>query len=415
MPLEQNLAHQQTRPLPALTAATDSARLLRLYDVVRSLNSIIYLDQLLVRIVASAAEMMEASGGAVLLIDEDGLNLTFEAAAGGASAQLKGMKVPINERSIAGLVVVRGRPYVENNTIESPFFSGEIDKKTNYVTRKIVCVPLAVQERIIGVVEVLNKVSGDDFDEDDLRLLAALSDVAAVAIENVRLYEAEREKTRLLEQAYGALQKTHGATLKALAGVLDMRDDATHGHSNRVVAFTLKLAETMGIGDPVLLKSIAQGALLHDVGKIGVPDAILRKPGKLTDEEWIEMKKHPEMGYRLLMGIEFLQETLPTVRHHHEHWDGSGYPSGLRGEEIPLEARIFAVADAFDAITSERPYSAARTYEQAAAILREESGTTFDPRVIDAFMKVQPEEWTALRESVMHDLQYASRKDFREI
>lgn len=405
---------QQTSPLPSI-GVTDSARLLRLYEVVRSLNSIIYLDRLLVRIVAAAAEMMEATGGAVLLIDEDGQNLTFEAASGGASGQLKGLRVPINERSIAGLVASRCEPYVENDTASSPFFSGDIDRQTHYVTRKVAAVPLRVQDRIIGVVEVINKLSGDDFDDDDVKLLEAMSDAAAVAIENVRLYEAEREKTRLLEVAYGTLEKTHGATLKALAGVLDMRDDATHGHSNRVVAFTLRLAEAMGIDDPARLRSIAQGALLHDVGKIGIPDAILRKPGKLTEEEWVEMKKHPEMGYRLLRDIDFLQDILLTVRHHHEHWDGSGYPSGLKGEEIPLEARMFAVVDAFDAITSQRPYSRARTHEEAERILREESGTTFDPAVVEAFLGVPRKVWDGLRETVMMNLQYASDEDFRDI
>jgi putative nucleotidyltransferase with HDIG domain len=203
--------------------------------------------------------------------------------------------------------------------------------------------------------------------------------------------------------------------MKALAGVLDMRDDATHGHSNRVVAYTLRLAEAMGIEDQVLLKAIEQGALLHDVGKIGIPDAILRKPGKLTEEEWVIMKKHPELGYRLLRDIEFLQEILPMVRHHHEHWDGSGYPAGLKGEEIPLEARIFTVADAFDAITSQRPYSKARTYEEATSILREASGTTFDPRVVEAFLTIPPDEWVRLRANVMQDLQYASNEDFLSI
>jgi putative nucleotidyltransferase with HDIG domain len=191
-----------------------------------------------------------------------------------------------------------------------------------------------------------------------------------------------------------------------------MRDDATHGHSNRVVAYSLRLAEAMGVDDPGMLKAIGAGALLHDVGKIGVPDSILRKPDKLTAEEWVEMKKHPEMGFRLLRGIDFLQDSLTTVRFHHERWDGSGYPCGLKGEEIPLEARIFAVVDAFDAITSHRPYSKARTYKEAARIFRDERGKTFDPKVVEAFLSVPPEEWERLRVSVMESLQYASNVEF---
>src|SRR5438477_5851712 len=206
---------------------------------------------------------------------------------------------------------------------------------------------------IVRVVEVLDKTSGADFNVSDLKLLEAMADAAAVAIENVRLYEEERKKSRLLTQTYDELRRTYKATLLALSGLLDTRDAATHGHSSRVVGYTSRLAREMGITDPARLRSIEQGALLHDVGKIGVADSILRKPGPLDENEWKEMRGHPELGYRMLKDIRFLRDALPIVRHHHEHWDGTGYPQGLKGEAIPLEARIFAVIDAFDAITSE--------------------------------------------------------------
>lgn len=404
---------QKTAPLLPLEAVGGSTRLVRLYDIVRSLNSIMNLDHLLVQIVASAAEMMNAHGGAVLLLDPDGKNLTFVAASGGAAQELKGIKVPVNDKSIAGYVAGSGVSYIENDTQHSPFFTGQVDEKTQYVTRKLVCVPLKVQYNLTGVVEVINKISGDDFTQEDVFLLEALADVAAVAIQNSRLYEDQREKALLLEKSYANLQKTHEATMQVLAGMLDMRDDATHGHSRRVVVFTLKLAQVMGVTDPELLRALEQGALLHDVGKIGISDAVLRKPAKLDESEWQEMKRHPEMGYRLLKNIEFLEQTLPTVRHHHEHWDGSGYPKGLVGEAIPIEARIFAVADAFDALTSDRPYSAARSYAQAAAILSEESGTTFDPAVVDAFLSVPESEWDTLRGDAMSKLEYASSDDLQ--
>jgi HD-GYP domain-containing protein (c-di-GMP phosphodiesterase class II) len=136
--------------------------------------------------------------------------------------------------------------------------------------------------------------------------------------------------------------------------------------------------------------------LLHDVGKIGVADAILRKPGPLDADEWREMRAHPELGYKMLKDIEFLKSALPIVRYHHERYNGTGYPYGLEGKEIPLEARIFAVADAFDAITSERPYKQARTYEQACAVLQSDSGKYFDPEVVAAFLKVPREEWVQI-------------------
>src|SRR5207249_2132957 len=330
-------------------------------------------------------------------VDAAGRNLTFEVASGGASHQLKGLVIPIDERSVAGMVALRGIPYIENDTDHSAYFSGQVDKQTGYKTRKLLCVPLKVQDRITGVVEVLDKISGANFNVSDLKLLEAMADAAAVAIENVRLYEEERKKSRLLTQAYDELRRTYKATLLALSGLLDTRDAATHGHSSRVVGFTSRLARAMGITDPARLRAIEQGALLHDVGKIGVADSILRKPGPLDENEWKEMRGHPELGYRMLKDVRFLRDALPIVRHHHEHWDGTGYPQGLKGEAIPLEARIFAVIDAFDAITSERPYSPRRTYDEATKILTEESGIRFDPAVVQAFLSVPMEDWEHIR------------------
>lgn len=388
----------QVKSAPTIEDRNAFERLSRLYEIVGSLNSIIHLDQLLDQIVTSAADMTEANGGALMLVHPKDRILTFAVASGSSSAQLKDIVVPINEHSVAGLVALRGVPCIENDAKHSRYFSGQVDKQTGYTTLKIICVPLKVQDRIIGVIEVLDKKSGEDFDESDLKLLEAMADAAAVAIENVRLYEEERRKSLLLTQAYDELSKTYGATLQALTGLLDTRDATTYGHSNRVVAFTMRLARELGINDPAQLRSMEQGALLHDVGKIGVADAILRKTGPLDEEEWAEMRGHPELGYRMLKAIDFLKDALPIVRFHHENWDGSGYPLGLAGEEIPINARIFTVIDAFDAITSDRPYSPARTYEQAVEILMKESGSKFDPRVVEAFLSIPTREWEQIRD-----------------
>jgi HD-GYP domain-containing protein (c-di-GMP phosphodiesterase class II) len=390
---QQQLLELQTRPLGVIGELSSVDRLSRLYAIVRSLNSITDLDRLLAQILASAAQMVDARGGFLMLTDDDGQKLKCEVTSGVATAGLKGAILPVDDRTVPGMVASQGKPFVENDVPNSPYFSGQRNGKGRSNINKLVCVPLKVQDRITGVVQVIDKISGDDFNDDDRKLLEAMADTAAVAVENVRLYEAERKKTDLLKKAYEELNKTYQATLLALTGLLDSRDTATRGHSSRVVALTLRLAEAVGITDPQRLKTIEQGALLHDVGKIGVADAILRKPGPLDAEEWREMRAHPELGYRMLKDIAFLKDALPIVRYHHERFNGTGYPYGLEGKEIPLEARIFAVADAFDAITSERPYKKARTFEQAATVLKDDAGKFFDPAVVQAFLKVPKEEW----------------------
>jgi HD-GYP domain-containing protein (c-di-GMP phosphodiesterase class II) len=203
-------------------------------------------------------------------------------------------------------------------------------------------------------------------------------------------------RTEELDGAVRSLGEAYRTTLKALVAALETRDLETHGHSERVVSFSLRLGQEFGL-DEGRMRSLEFGSLLHDIGKIGVPDAILRKPARLTEEEWLEMRLHPVHGQQILNGIEFLEGASRVVAQHHERWDGSGYPAGLRGEEIDLNARIFAVADAFDAITSDRVYRAGRTYEAALAELERCAGRQFDPRVVEAFGRVPREEWERLR------------------
>jgi putative nucleotidyltransferase with HDIG domain len=201
------------------------------------------------------------------------------------------------------------------------------------------------------------------------------------------------ERTSDLKKALLELNGTFNFTLRAMATVLDTRDTETQGHSMRVVSFTLKLAELMQITDKNTLKIFEYGALLHDIGKIGIPDAILRKPGNLTTDEWLIMKKHPTIGYNVLRRIKFLETAAQIILHHHEAFDGSGYPDGLSGDNIPLGARIFNIADAIDAITSDRPYQKALPFKTAAAELKKHSGQQFDPQIIAIFEKVGIDFW----------------------
>jgi response regulator RpfG family c-di-GMP phosphodiesterase len=216
-----------------------------------------------------------------------------------------------------------------------------------------------------------------------------------------QLYEAHLEelveqRTAELDRALDSVEDAYRSTLKALAHALETRDAETHGHSERVVTFSLRLGRELGL-DGQQLKSLEFGSLLHDIGKIGVPDSILRKPAKLTEDEWVKMREHPRHGQQILRGIGFLEGAARVVGQHHEKWDGSGYPLGLRGEEIDLNARIFAVADAFDAMTSDRVYRAGKPYEAAAEELERWAGRQFDPQVVEAFHRVPREDWEELR------------------
>jgi putative nucleotidyltransferase with HDIG domain len=241
------------------------------------------------------------------------------------------------------------------------------------------------------------------------------------ALENRRLINENRSYQEGLEvkveERTTELKELYESTLQAMATALDFRDNETQGHSIRVVEYALMVANSMGVEDPEI-GWIRQGALLHDIGKIGVPDAILRKPGKLDADEWIEMRKHPEHGYQMLRHIRFLEPALEIVLSHQERYDGSGYPRGLAREQIPLGARIFAVVDCFDAMTSDRPYRAALPIETAREEVRTHAGTQFDPAVAEAFLSIPDHAWREIREKVhaqVKEMRQANRQALRPL
>jgi putative two-component system response regulator len=222
-------------------------------------------------------------------------------------------------------------------------------------------------------------------------------------IEN-RFYREElerrvRDRTFELNEALHEVEESYKITLEALVNALDAREHETLAHSQRVREYTVTLARDLGLKNDDLIQT-GHGALLHDVGKIGVKDSILLKPAKLDEKEWVEMKKHSQIGYDILCSIEFLSPAAEIVLCHHERWDGKGYPNGLRGDNIPLGARIFAVIDTLDAITSDRPYRKALSFDTALKEIRACAGTQFDPRVADAFLSFPRELWTSIHDSV---------------
>ncbi len=194
----------------------------------------------------------------------------------------------------------------------------------------------------------------------------------------------------------GDLETANENTLFVLAFALDVREENTGSHSRRVAGYAMRLAQEMGIRDPDTLDVIRKGALLHDLGKIGIPDAILLKPGPLTEEEWQLMKRHTEVGFQMLSEVRFLQEPAEIVLYHHEWYDGRGYPRGLKGDEIPIGARLFAVIDVFDAVTTARPYRTPESHAGASAILRQKAGSHLDPDVVKHFERVPFSEWTGI-------------------
>jgi len=216
-------------------------------------------------------------------------------------------------------------------------------------------------------------------------------------VEHYRLHleELVAARTDQLQAALQQIEQSYGDTLQALGAAIDLRDNETGGHSQRVCRYSVEIARAMGWQEK-RLGTLARGAYLHDIGKLGVPDGILLKPGPLTPEERKLMQRHSQIGYDLVKDIPFLADATDVVLMHHERFDGTGYPQGLKGEAIPLSARIFAIADTLDAITSERPYQLASSFESAREVIRRLSGTAFDPQVANVFLNIPEVVWPAL-------------------
>jgi putative nucleotidyltransferase with HDIG domain len=243
----------------------------------------------------------------------------------------------------------------------------------------LVAYPLQTRARTLGGLWMdIPESRGQNFAN-----MQTLASQAAVTLERSIWLSESRRQAKEIEAAYQQLQETYDQTLYALMSALDARDRETEGHSKRVSRMATLMGEKLGLNSEQL-KSLERGALLHDIGKIGISDTILLKPGKLTEDEWRIMRTHPDIGSRIVERIPFLQDCMPVVRYHHERWDGSGYPRGLKGMDIPLFARIFAVADVFDALTSKRSYRKSSTPDETLAYLREQANIMFDPEVVEA-------------------------------
>jgi putative nucleotidyltransferase with HDIG domain len=356
-----------------------------LIDVGQQLTSTLNMRQLLRLVMDLAAGVMQAEAGAVFLVDDETGELIFEAAMGEKADEIEQRRLPRGQ-GIAGWVVEHGEPLLVPHTAEDSRWYPGVDAESGFRTRSILCVPLQSKGRTMGALEVLNKQAGEQFDADDLRLCSAMASQVVVALENARL--VQRMETAFL------------STVESLASALEFRDTETEGHSRRVRDLAVVIGRKVNLTDEDLLH-LGHGALLHDIGKIAVPDAILRKPGELTEEEYGQMRRHCTLGWQIVSRVEFLRRAGEIVHAHHEWFDGTGYPRGLAGEEIPLGARVFAVADAFDAMTSNRLYRKARSFTEARDEIRRCAGTQFDPVVVEAFM--------TLADSLLRSIQASTR------
>jgi HD-GYP domain-containing protein (c-di-GMP phosphodiesterase class II) len=269
------------------------------------------------------------------------------------------------------------------DTIRQAMSSGQLIYLSQGHSATHVCLPIQTPIRKYGALWMSIPEDGHHKPTSPADL-QTLVNQAAIALERSLLLVESRRQAREIKDAYDKLEVTYDQTLASLMSALDARDRETEGHSSRVRSLAARLGEAMGLARHEL-KALERGSLLHDIGKIGIRDNILHKPGPLSEEEWKIMRLHPDIGARIVEGIPFLQETLPVIRYHQERWDGSGYPTGLFGENIPLLARLFAVVDAFDALTSNRPYRDKIPAEEAVEYLRKEAGVLFDPQIVDIF------------------------------
>ncbi|MBI4559259.1 MAG: HD domain-containing protein [Candidatus Hydrogenedentes bacterium] len=356
---------------PQQAASTDQlrtalTRLAAIYDANKIIASERDLRKLFARVLDQIFTLVPAHNGVIMLKEEKTGELVTECVKSGSP---KG-DVMISKTIVRRAFEARDAIITYNAADDSRFGAGASIIAQNIASA--MCTPLLHQDETLGVIYLDTRGTTNAFSQGDLELLVAFAGPAAIAIKNAQ-YLAK------LEQAYQD-------TLIVLANAIELRDHYTVGHTWRVTNFALEIARQLGWSDEQQ-KICQMGGVLHDVGKIAIDDAILRKPGKLTDEEYAKMKVHPERGARLMRDIEFLVPLIPYALYHHERYDGRGYPYGLKGEDIPLEGRLLAVADTFDAMTSNRPYRKGLDPEIAIAEVIKGKGTQFDPVCADAMVE----------------------------
>ncbi len=343
-------------------------RLKALLNITKNLSAEINLDSLLFKIMEEVRQVLEADRCSVFILDEENNELWSKVAIG----LNEEIRFP-SDKGIAGDVCTTGNIVNIPDAYQDDRFNPEIDKKTGYKTKSMLTMPLRNRHnQIIGVFQVLNKKEGP-FTEENEELLSAITSIAASAIENAQLYEEQK--------------KSFTSFIETLSTTLDTRDYITAGHSRRVTLYATEIARLMKL-NPEQREIMRYAGLLHDIGKLGVPEVILLKDRKLTDDEYEIVKRHANLTKSILNKIHFMKKyrNIPNIAaSHHERIDGTGYPEQLKGDHIPLEGKILAVADAFDALTSRKPYQDRMELNKVMAIIEKDTGTAFEPYVVYNF------------------------------
>lgn len=352
--------------------------LLTLLEAAKQLNSNLEIEDVFQSILLQMVTVIGAEAGTLWVLEPDGEEIKVVAAYGESADKIVNVRLRKNE-GIAGKVIMSGEPVLIRDVQEHPDWSDRVDAASGFVTKSMITVPLTVKDNVLGSLQLLNKKECSFFNERDVYLAVALASQSAMALHNSQMYDE--------------LQQMFLSMIRTLAKVLDARDPYTAGHSERVANYSVWIAGRLGMAADKK-KELYKAALLHDVGKIGIPDDILRKPDRLTAEEYESIKLHTVIGADILSNMEpkrAMADVIQTARSHHERLDGSGYPDGLKGGEISLFARIVGVADTFDAMTTARSYSKGMPYSDAAAELIRCKDTLFDSAIVDAFTEVLAE------------------------
>lgn len=337
-----------------------------LHEIAKSIGTVLDIDKLLEMILDHTDKVFDGVKTSSIILYDEETNLLNVKLYKGEKAYNKIAPIKIGE-GIAGKVFQRGEPIIINDMHTSDD-NYSVDNGSSSI-----CVPLKVKEKCLGVLSITDKLSGEPFDKSDLDMMVTLASQIAVTLNNAKLYED--------------LEASYLSAVRALANSIDAKDTYTMGHSERVAKYSMEIGKLMNLSD-IDMKNLYIGALLHDIGKIGIPEAIINKTDRLTNEEFREIKTHPTRGAMIIEPAKFLREKVPLIKHHHERFDGKGYPDGLKGEEIPLLARIICCADSFDAMTSKRAYRDTMPLEDAKNEMIRCSNTQFDPEVVQAFLKV---------------------------
>ncbi|MCK4518750.1 MAG: HD domain-containing protein [Candidatus Omnitrophica bacterium] len=340
-----------------------------MHKISKEAAGVIHLNKSLQLIANEACDAFKAGIGSILLIDLELEELVIKAARGLDEAVIRETRVKVGER-VSGWVAEFREPLLVVDIEKDQRFAKRSNEK--YFNKSLIAAPIFCLGQFMGVININNKKTKEVFTEHDLDLLVAIAEQAGIIINNADNYKK--------------LQNLYMDTVSALTEAIDTRDHYTKNHSEHVTQYAVDIARELGLSEE-RISILRDAAKLHDIGKIGVHDYILMKPGKLTNEEWEEIKLHALKGVKILQPLTFLNGSIDIIRSHHERYDGQGYPDGRKGEDIPFEARIMAVADSFDAMTTERPYRKALTTKEALDEIVREKGSQFDPDIADAFLR----------------------------